>query len=190
MEVDAGVDGVVGPEDNSGVDAADVAGVVEVAAGVVEVVAGVLEVVAGVEPLDAGVVEVDAGMVEVVAGVELLVVGVEEVDADAVELVAAVELLVAEAELLEGVEGVEELVERMVVVGVVEEEEEGWEELEAGEEEPAPLLEMLSLCARKTNRRVCVTMQCPGRQDRLLYGFRLTLFHGTCTLIGPMTQRA
>jgi len=67
-----------------------------------------------------------------------------------VELVAAVELLVAEAELLERVEGVEELVERMAVVGVVEEEEEGWEELEAGEEEPAPLLEVLSLCAHKT----------------------------------------
>jgi len=130
--VDVGVDGVVGPKENSGVDDAGVAGVVEVIAGVLEV-----------EPLDAGVVEM-------VAGVELLVVGVVEVDADAVELVAAVELLVAEAELLERVEGVEELVERMAVVGVVEEEEEGWEELEAGEEEPAPLLEVLSLCAHKT----------------------------------------
>lgn len=82
-------------------------------------------------------------MVEVVAGVELLAVGVVEVDADVVELLAAVELL-------EGVEGVEKLVERMAMLGVAEEEEEAWEELAAGEKEPAALIERLSLCAHIT----------------------------------------
>lgn len=44
----------------------------------------------------------------------------------------------------------------MAVVGVVEEEEEGWEELAAGEEEPASPLEILSLCTHKiTLENVC-----------------------------------
>lgn len=55
--VNVGVDGVVGPKENSGVDIA----------GVVEVPTGVVEVVARVELLVVGVVEVDADAVELVA---------------------------------------------------------------------------------------------------------------------------